>query len=406
MRTSQMNANKSYLYPNPYTPQNPHQALCDATTEYYKYANNIDELKDLFRHVIDGGQSGFEYRCSISCLFEDETMQRYGIDAFSDMERCIVGSTDHDLPWITYSLPEIEGWLVLLSLSIANKFNADIKHPLLAMLGRRYNTEERLASLYNKLSGLDDWDHGPVESTASKAYIANWHSLHTKQLANEYFEPVNIDFLDNNLSMTKLVNSSIDTESKIESLFPTSSQFKNPHASLVQALDPFLYLYTDTDLLIDDLKTLLDGTDYNFHGHGRLWSNFDPDWMRKENIVPFKSGDLYIVKSIDQTFSQWYAYSKAELQGWIVLLILKLEKKRIYQRKQKIDKFIKPKIDLADRLKLIRNKLSGQEPWEVGPIGNDLTAEMIEYWNKLHCKELEQDIFSHNNYDRISARRD
>ena len=55
MCTSQMKPNKSYLYPNPYAPQNPHQALCDATTEYYKYANNIDELKDLFRYVIDGG---------------------------------------------------------------------------------------------------------------------------------------------------------------------------------------------------------------------------------------------------------------------------------------------------------------------------------------------------------------
>ena len=402
MCTSQMKPNKSYLYPNPYAPQNPHQALCDATTEYYKHANNIDKLKDLFRHVIDGGQSGFEYRCSISCLFEDETMQRYGIDAFSDMERCIVGSTDHDLPWITYSLPEIEGWFVLLSLSIANKFNADIKYPLLAMLGRRYNIDERLATLYNKLSGLDDWDHGPVESTASKEYIANWHSLHTKQLANEYFEPVDTDFLENSPSMTKLVNSSIDTGPKIENLFPKNSKYTNPHIALTDTLSGFLFLIEDVDTLVSAINTLLDGNNLSFPELGDIVYTYNEQWIINEGIDTFNANEYCIAKSQNTSKPKWIKYSMAEIEGWVTLVAINLARKRIGNRKQKIDKLLESRFNTHKRLDQLRGKLSGNSAWDHGPVGHDATAELIKNWQNLHCAGLEADIYEHNRTGNIS----
>ena len=348
---------------------------------------------------------GFDYSCGIHCSYDYDSMNDLGIESFSNFDRCVVGSHDQDFVWMLYSLDELEGWLTLLAISTAENLNRDWKRPLVAMLDRRFDTQKRISELYQKLSGESDWAFGPVGTHATPEYLVTWKSMHNKELADTFFECINNDFSTQGLTLPDDSESTISCSPSKESLFPTSSQFENPHASLVQALDPFLYLYADTDILIDDLNRLLDGSDYNFHDHGHIWSNFDPDWMSKENIAPFKSGDLYIVKSIDQSFSQWHVYSKAELQGWIVLLILKLEKKRIYQRKQKIDKFIKPKFDLVDRLKKIRNKLSGQEPWEFGPIGKDLTAEMMEYWNVLHSKELEQDIFSHNNYDRAFARR-
>ena len=395
----------SGLFPESKDQFNPHLALCDVAKNIVHYSKSFEDAKRIFRNIIDKGGMGFEYSCGIHCSYDQESMHELGIEPFSDYERCVVGTHEREFVWTVYSLEELEGWLTLLAISTAEKLNKEWKRPLLAMLDRRFDTQKRISELHRKLSGEIDWTFGPVAAHATSEYLKSWKAMHNEKLAEGYFECINNDFLTHGLILPNESESTLSCSPSKESLFPTSSQFENPHVSLVQTLDPFLYLYKDTDKLIADLNMLLDGSDCNFYDHGNIWSNFDSKWMSKENIAPFKTGDYYIVNSIDQSTALWYAYSKAELKGWISLLVLKLEKKRIRNRKQKIDELIRPKIDIIDSIKLIRRKLSGQEAWDLGLTGQSVTTKMLERWNNLHHKELDEDIFYHNNYDWIKTRR-
>ncbi len=178
------------LYPQRGFKENPHTALCDATSGFYTYSKTYEGVEDFFASVLDKGGIGLDYSCFINCEYVEEFMQEHGIEKFNLMERCVVGNDEYEYVWIVYSRAEIEGWLTLLALSIASKVNHNWQQPLIAMLNDRFDSNKRLTELKQKLSGELDWDFGPVGERATTEYVQNWKKMHNKQLADGYFECV------------------------------------------------------------------------------------------------------------------------------------------------------------------------------------------------------------------------
>ena len=92
----------------------------------------------------------------------------------------------------------------------------------------------------------------------------------------------------------------------------------------------------------------------------------------------------------------------AEIEGWVTLVAINLARKRIGNRKQKIDKLLESRFNTHKRLDQLRGKLSGNSAWDHGPVGHDATAELIKNWQNLHCAGLEADIYEHNRTGNIS----
>ena len=188
--TMSISSSELRLFPQLKNNINPHLALCDATSTIYLLAENLESTKSLFRSVIDKGGIGFEYSCAISCTFDYESMEALGIEKFENMDRCVVGTDEREFVWMIYSMAELEGWLTLLALSISEKIDNGFKRPLIKMLDRRFDTITRLSDLYPKLSGDVDWDYGPTGRHNTPEFIKQWKTMHSKDVADEYFSCV------------------------------------------------------------------------------------------------------------------------------------------------------------------------------------------------------------------------
>ena len=204
------------------------------------------------------------------------------------------------------------------------------------------------------------------------------------------------------LSITKLVNSSIDTGPKIESLFPTNSKYTNPHIALTDSLSGFLFLIDDVDTLVSAISTLLDGNNLIFPELGDIIYSYDEQWINNEGIDTFNANECCIAKAHNTSKPKWIKYSIAEIEGWVALVAMNLARKRIWNRKQKIDTLLENRFNTRTRLDQLRSKLSGNSAWDHGPVGHDATAELIKNWQNLHCAELETDIYEHNLTGNIS----
>ena len=91
-----------------------------------------------------------------------------------------------------------------------------------------------------------------------------------------------------------------------------------------------------------------------------------------------------------------------EIEGWVTLVAINLARKRIGNRKEKINTLLESRFNTRTRLDQLRDKLSGNSAWDYGPVGHDATADFIKNWQNLHCAELEVHIFEHNHTGNIS----
>jgi len=396
--------NEKRLFPQLSEFNNPHEAICDATSDFYREGITIDQIRTLFRSVIDTGGIAINYSCFIACEYDWESMEGKGIVEFSPWERCIVGNDAEDhFVWIEYSLAELEGWLALLALSISGQIDENWKRPLIILLGRRFDVLPRLSELHSKLSGITDWDFGPVGMLDNEEDITKWKLLHTESLANEYFKFVDRKFQTNGFNLVSEEKSPISSAPVKEVLFPILSQHKNPHTALFKILEGFLYRFENNECLVDALQKILEGSNYQFDGLGKIFCNYKNYWMEAEGIPQFSSGECYLVESDDKNI-QWIMYSKDEFEGWLALVAINLRKKRIRDRALLVDELLNSRFNQISRLDLIRKKLSGVLNWDFGPVGASATSDTIANWVNLHCKELEEDIYSYGCSGGIPAR--
>ena len=64
------------LYPQHRAKENPHTALCDATSGFYTYPETYEDAHDLFVIVLDIGGISLNYSCFISCEYQAEFMEK------------------------------------------------------------------------------------------------------------------------------------------------------------------------------------------------------------------------------------------------------------------------------------------------------------------------------------------
>jgi len=370
--------------------ENPHLSICDAAATISSAAKSIEELKEYFRSVVDRGNLNFEYTSFITCLYDDELTEEYGIERFSDWEFFFVGGGGNDHPFIQYSLPELEGWMALLALGIAANINEDLKRPLVIMLERRYSVLNRLTSLYQKLAGEADWDYGPAGNQATHEYVHLWKAMHRKSLADEYFKYVNTDFQSQGLKLVKESESPISSAPSKGKLFPSNINIKNPHTALFVPLEGFLYQFEETDQLIEAFRQILDENGYEFDNLGKITCTYENEWMEREGISRFEDGECYVAVPDTVQNDLCIAYSKDEIEGWIALLALHLGRKRIKGRKEKIDNFLAGRFDSVKRIEKLREKLSGNAQWDFGPIGKNATSDSKQHWQQLHNEDLDK----------------
>ncbi len=394
------------LYPRSKQSLNPHIAMCDAARYFYSGSKGIKGTKSLFRSVLDKGGIGFEYSASISCSYDEESMEHLRIEKFNEFERCVVGTDEHDFFWTLYSLEELQGWLALIALSVARQVNNDWKRPLVKMLDRRFDFEKRLADLYRKLAGITHWEYGPVGRLATPEYLDDWRKMHNQALADEFFECVDTGFPDNEIQLPDESNSPISSLPEKDSLFPFRSIHKNPHSALLQPLDGFLYRIEETDALKQSIAQLLEGKNHRFDDLGEIRRSYEADWMENEGIEWFNYGERCLVGSATRPSPRWIMYSNTELEGWIALAVLSLKKKRIGDRKEQLDLLLASRFDAKTRLSELRRKLAGEAPWDFGPVGKDVTPEIANEWQNQHHSELEDDIYSYAHSGSIKYRRD
>ena len=402
--TMSISSSELRLFPQLKNNINPHLALCDATSRIYLLAENLESTKSLFRSVIDKGGIGFEYSCAISCTFDYESMEALGIEKFENMDRCVVGTDEREFVWMIYSMAELEGWLTLLALSISEKIDNGFKRPLIKMLDRRFDTITRLSDLYPKLSGDVDWDYGPTGRHNTPEFIKQWKTMHSKDVADEYFSCVEPDFVSSGFSFSDEQDSPYSSAPSKERLFPTLSPFENPHKALFSPLEVFLYRYENSDELIAALESLIDGNGCDFADIGKIYCAYDDMLMKSDGIKEFENGERWIVKTNDESDLKWFMYSREEIEGWVSLVAVNLAKKRIIDRKRRLDELFNPRFDQANRLAHLKKKLSGEEGWKFDPLGINANDSAVIQWKNLHCPGLAEDIFSYGRSGLVAYR--
>ena len=385
------NTTNENVFPKLKITANPHEAMCEAAQNVITYSKSFSNIKRFLSNIIDKGGMGFDYSSGFTCSYDADYMDELHVDAFGRYEKCLVGSEDSGLVYTLYSIEELEGWLVLLAISAAELKDKNWKRPLLSMLGRRFDVNKSLTSLYRKLAGDLEWSDGPKGDIATDSYLESWKAMHNQKIADAFFRCVNDDFMINGIDLPDDSGSPLSSAPRKETVFPDISKYTNPHASLTRPLDWFLNQDENTDGLLEALKNILDGNDHVSPELGTIWCNFDSSWMNDAGIETFEPGEYYIVKSLDTSFAQWFVYTKAEFQGWIVLITVGLGKKRIFNRQEKIDQLIKSRFDYRDRVDPFIKKISGQEKWHKGPIGQSLTQEAMKSWQAQHSAELKSE---------------
>ena len=69
------------------------------------------------------------------------------------------------------------------------------------MLGRRFDVNKSLTSLYRKLAGDLEWSDGPKGDIATDSYLESWKAMHNQKIADAFFRCVNDDFMINGIDL-------------------------------------------------------------------------------------------------------------------------------------------------------------------------------------------------------------